>query len=295
MILLFVMSAILCAENSHLYGDDLILPNVDSVIKDYVARPIVFDETPFPDKGDILVIECDATQDGRKDILLSGSKLLTDLPLRWTSWRIYKGEATGEYRRLIYGMAFDPSEVFLYEDDKGVFHLATLTPPDRDGVSLIKALELVKDSYVSPEAYGTVGVDSEEGQAWIEERMEEATNLVRRIPADEIARRYTSETSDGGTLMTKESKESPNANANEMPAVESHEPPPPADEETAPTYRDEPHSATSSVQQSKGELEAPDGTAPVEVVVPYNRLLLAGMGLLTIVFAVLGAVWYRKR
>lgn len=68
MISLLVMSAILCAENSHLYGDELILPNVDAVIKDYVGQPFVFDETAFPDKGDILLIECDVTQDGRQDI-----------------------------------------------------------------------------------------------------------------------------------------------------------------------------------------------------------------------------------
>lgn len=286
---LLVVSAIFCAENP-------IVPNAEAVITDYVGQPFNFEGTPFPDKGDIMVIECDVTQDGRNDILISGSKLLTDLPLRWTSWRIYKGEATGGYRQLMYGMAFDPSEVFLYEDEAGDSHLATLTPPGKEGVSLIKALELVDDSHVSPDAYGTVGVNSQEGRAWIEERMEESKDLVQRIPAEEVARKYMSEASSSDTSPgEEESNEDSRAEAETGNADEPHESSSPVGEETLPPSDDETDTATPPLQAPEGEAEVPADAEPIAVDAPYSRILVSAMGLLAILLAVIGAAWYGKR
>jgi hypothetical protein len=180
--LLFIVMCGMVAQPVLTFSDE------DSAIRHFYDRPYKFADVPISDKGDLLWILCDVTQDGRDDIVITGTNIRTG-DWDWLCWDVYKGEADGGFKVLMWGMTFDPEDVLVVKDEAGVKHLATVRPFSQTEM-VVTALELENERSISSRAFRDLSTESAEDMAWLEEQRQDANGMVRRISAEELARKY---------------------------------------------------------------------------------------------------------
>lgn len=259
-------------------------PNVDAVTKDFYETPSFYNDVEFPDKGDILWIKYDITQDGRDDILISGRNLLTGESAR-LAWSVYAGTADGQFRKnLMFGKVFDPEYLLVVTDDTRGRQLATVLHMSAYE-SAVSLLLFDGDEPSSNVDYGTISTDSPEDGAWVEEHRREAAALINVVPSEELLRKY------GPPLRAEEITQdtaSPPASAEQARTPPESTPVP---EETD-MHINPPSLATPANQESTKE-QAQTKTEPVPtesrggIVLCLAVLLMALVGF--------GVLWKRRK
>jgi len=273
---------------SVLTGAQPVLDNVDEVIQSYYEAPVGYGGVEIPEKGDILWIEYDVTQDGREDILITGRNVKTS-DWNWLVWDVYKGEASGGFRQLMFGMAFDPDLVFTAVDDVGVSHIATIRPI-RMGEYVVTPLELENDKMIATDVLRTLSTDSDEDQAWLEEKRRDSQGLVWVIPAAELAKKYSSPTF--ATANTGDSSDE----APEPPAPDTHNiPTEPATTEATEAVEPGSSGSVPSPAASPAKAGIPKETAPAPEGTTKGVTIPLSVGLIMVLMVLAGLVVFWKR